>query len=74
MQWNKTEIIHRRGNSITSKGTKGVDVRRSKYTRIKVVTMLETKEKKPYKYLPLDIHVSVHHDTIYENDQQDATV
>jgi hypothetical protein len=21
-----------------------------------------------------DIHVSVHHDTIYENDQQDATV
>ena len=22
----------------------------------------------------LNIHVSVHHDTIYENDQQDATV
>jgi hypothetical protein len=22
----------------------------------------------------LDIHVSVHHDTVYENDQQDATV
>ena len=22
----------------------------------------------------LDIHVSVHHDIIYENDQQDATV
>jgi hypothetical protein len=22
----------------------------------------------------LDIHVSVHHDTIYDNDQQDATV
>jgi len=27
------------------------------------------------KYLPQhDIHVSVHHDIIYENDQQDATV
>ena len=22
----------------------------------------------------LDIHVSVHHDTIYENDQQDSTM
>lgn len=42
MEWNKTEIIHRRGNSVTSKRTKGVDVRRSKY--IKEVTMLETKK------------------------------
>ena len=42
MQWNKTEIIHRGGNSITSKGTKGADVRRSKC--INEVTMLETKK------------------------------
>ena len=43
MQWNKMEIIHTGRNSITSKGTNGVEFHRSKY--IKEIMMLEGGKK-----------------------------
>ena len=50
-------------------GPKHVETRRY-MNKIETVTSVGFS----FHILELDIHVSVHHDTIYENDQQDATV